>query len=187
MMKRLKLLPIAVVCLTAIASASIERLTLRQMVERADDAVFGEIIEREVTAVPLERDGEEMYFTTLHVRGQSVLNGKQVTVTVSYPGGVLNKRRGSFNSEAPSADDVALGGKVLVFYKWSDNMGGGFAANALYASHGGLFKSFKDKQGRVVVKGRGKGYAVPKNLRLTQLETDARKYKQDHERKQRER
>lgn len=185
MMHRLKLLPVAVVCLAAVASASIERLTLRQMVERADDGVYGEIIERQVVAVPLDRDGEEMYFTTLQVRGTSILTGEEVTVAVSYPGGVMSKRRGSFNSEAPSADDVAVGGKVLVFYKYSDNMGGGFASNALYASHGGLFRTFSDKKGRVVVQGRGQGYAVSANQRLKQLETNARKYKQEHERKQR--
>ena len=38
------------------------------------------------------------------------------------------------NSEAPSADDVRIGNRVVAFYKWIDNMGGDLAGNALYAS-----------------------------------------------------
>ena len=49
-------------------------------------------------------------------------------------------------------------------------MGGGFASNALYASHGGLFRTFQTRKGDVVVQGRGTGYAVSKNIRLTDLQ-----------------
>jgi len=169
MPKRLQFLPIVVFCFVAVASASIERLDLRQMIAKSEAGVYGEIISREVVAVPLPLDGVEMTFTTLQVQGTDLITGKEVTVAVSYPGGVLPGDRGGYNSEAPSVDDVKVGNRVVVFYKWSDNMGGGFAANALYASHGGLFRSFTDKRGRVVVQGRGKGYAVAKNTRLDDL------------------
>ena len=181
MLHRLKLLPVAVVCLAAVAAASIERLTLRQMIAKADAGVYGEIVEREVTAVPLDRGGVEMTFTTLHVKGHDLVSGDEVTVAVSFPGGVIGER-GSYNSEAPSADDTKVGKQVVVFYKWSDNMGGGFAANALYASHGGLFRTFTDKKGRVVVQGRGQGYAVSKNIRLA----DLKQRSADHAREKKE-
>ncbi len=179
-----KLLPILALVCTAVAGASIEQLNLRQMIAKADAGVIGEIIGHRVDAVPLPLDGDEMTFTTLSVKGTDIVTGKEVLVDVSYPGGVLPGDRGGYNSEAPNADDVKIGSRVLVFYKWSDNMGGGFASNALYASHGGLFRTFNDKLGRVVVQGRGKGYAVSKNLRLTDLSKNARTH---HEAIQRER
>ncbi len=174
MLKRLHFLPLLALGFAAIATASIERLDLRQMIARSEAGVYGEIISHDVVAVPLPDGGHEMTFTTLRVRGSDVISGKEVTVAVSYPGGVLPGDRGGYNSEAPSVDDVKVGNRVLVFYKWSDNMGGGFAANALYASHGGLFRSFTDKRGRVVVQGRGKGYAIAKNTRLDDLRKQAK-------------
>ncbi len=179
MLKRSKLLPLVALALTAAAGASIERLTLRQMIGKADAGVVGEIVAQEVIAVPLARDGEEMTFTQLQIKGHDIITGKPLTVQVSYPGGVLPGGRGGYNSEAPSRDDVRLGNRVVAFYKWSDNMGGGYASQALYASHGGLFRTFKDRKGKVVVQGRGTGYAVHKNIRLQDLRSAARKHDAD--------
>ncbi len=163
--------------LVPVALASVERLTLRQMVHKVDDAVYGEIVDRIVTAVTVFDGAEELYFTTLHIEGRSLLDGKQTKVQVSFPGGFLDGERGVFNSEAPSADDLALGNQVLVFYKWSDDMAGGFASNALYASHGGLFRTFVTRKGNVVVQGRGMGYAVPFNRTLVHLESEVREHR----------
>ena len=163
--------------LVPVALASIERLTLRQMVHKTDGVVYGEIVDRIVTAVTVFDGAEELYFTTLHVEGRSLVDGKQAKVAVSFPGGFLDGERGVDNSEAPSADDQALGNQVIVFYKWSDNMGGGFASNALYASHGGLFRTFVTRKGDVVVQGRGTGYAVPFNRTLGPLETEVREHR----------
>ena len=164
--------------LVPVALASIERLTLRQMVHKTDGAVYGEIVDRIVTAVTVFDGAEELYFTTLHVEGRSLFNGKKSKVAVSFPGGFLDGERGVYNSEAPSADDQALGNRVIVFYKWSDNMGGGFASNALYASHGGLFRTFVTRKGDVVVQGRGVGYAVPANRTLGHLETEVLEHRE---------
>jgi len=178
-MRNRTLLPIIVMALAAAAGASIERLTLRKMIAKADAGVVGEIIAHEVVAVPLDRDGEEMTFTNLTIAGHDLLSGDEATVTVSYHGGVLPGDRGGHTSEAPSQDDVKLGNRVVAFYKWSDNMGGGYASNGLYASHGGLFRTFTDKGGRVVVQGRGQGYAVDRNVRLKALRTSARQHRDD--------
>ena len=48
------------------------------------------------------------------------------------------------------------------------------AANALYASHGGLYRVVSTKRDRVVL-GRGDGYAVSQNSTLTDLSTAAAK------------
>ena len=165
---------LALLGLASIGLASIERLTLKQMVDRVDNAVVGRIVDRTATAVPITDGGEELYFTTLTIEGESLLDGKAMTVQVSYPGGFVDEERGVYNSEAPSADETRIGNLVVAFYKWSPNMGGGFASNALYASHGGLFRSFVSKKGQTIVQGRGKGYAVSDNRTLTDLETASR-------------
>jgi hypothetical protein len=176
MPNRLKLLTAVALTFAAAAGASIERLTLRQMIGKADAGLVGEITAREVIAVPLDVDGEELTFTILTITGHDLVSGDERTVQVSYPGGVLPGGRGGYNSEAPNQDDVKLGNRIVAFYKWSDNMGGGYASHALYASHGGLFRTFTDKRGRVVVQGRGTGYAVPNNVRLGDLRSAAREH-----------
>ncbi|MDA1264842.1 MAG: hypothetical protein O2816_07175 [Planctomycetota bacterium] len=171
------LLPIIVLGFAALAEASIERLTLRQMIAKSDAGLVGEIIATKVIAVPLDDGGDELTFTELTIEGADLITGDAVTVTVSYPGGVLPGDRGSYNSEAPSQDDVKLGNRVLAFYTWTDNLGGGHATNELHAWHGGLFRTFTDKQGRVVVQGRGPGYAVSRNMRLADLGDLARAHR----------
>ena len=151
-----------------LAWAQIERLTLSEMVHRADNCVVGKIASREVFRVDHPTDGPELYFTTLRVDGKSLYNGADISVPVTFAGGVLPDGSGVWNSEAPSADDTALGNEVVVFYKWTDNMGGDVAANALYAAHGGLYRVIKGRKAKVVL-GRGDGYAVDANTTLPDL------------------
>ena len=158
---------------SALCWASIEKLTLPQMVQRIDNAIYGEILAKRVEAVALPDGSGEMFFTTLTIKGNSVLNNAASTVEVSYPGGFLDEEHGVFNSEEPSADDVRIGNRVVAFYKWSPDMGGGFASNALYASHGGLFRTFVSRKGETIVQGRGPGYAVATNQVLSGLEKQA--------------
>ena len=153
--------------------AQIERLTLPEIVERSDNAVVAEITARHVFRVDHPIDGPELYFTTLTLAGTSLADGTPITVDVTYPGGFLDDEQGVHNSEAPSADDVALGNVVVAFYRWSDNLGGGVAGNALYASHGGLFRTVEGPTGTVVL-GRGDGYALGPNRSLDHLETAVR-------------
>ncbi len=161
-------------CVAAIASAQIERLTLAQMVSKTDGSVAGTIMSKSVETVPDPLGDGSLYFTVLTVQGTSLVDGTAQTLSVAYPGGDLV---GVHNSEAPSADETKVGRSVVVFYKWSDNMGGGFASNALYASHGGLFRTFVTRKGDVVVQGRGMGYAVPTNRVLGGLETEMREHR----------
>lgn len=151
-----------------VAWAQIERLTLAQMVQRADNCVAGRIVSSEVFRVDHPIDGPELYFTTLRVEGKSLYTGADLSVPVTFAGGVMPDGQGVWNSEAPSADDTALGNEVVVFYKWTDNMGGDVAANALYAAHGGLYRVMTGRKAKVVL-GRGKGYAVDANTKLADL------------------
>ena len=160
----------AVACLVAAAlgTAQIERLDLSQMVSKTDNAVFGTITNKDVIRIDHPKDGPELYFTTLTIEGRSLRNDEAVTVDVTFAGGFIDSEHGVHNSEAPSADDVRVGNRVVAFYKWVDNMGGDLAGNALYAAHGGLFRTFEARNG-TVVQGRGEGYAVPTNVGLAAL------------------
>jgi hypothetical protein len=153
--------------------AQIERLTLDEMIAKTDNAVLAEITGQKVFRVDDPVDGPELYYTTLTLQGRSLEDGKPITVDVTYPGGFIDEEHGAHNSEAPSADDVKVGNTVVAFYRWSDNMGGGVAANALYASHGGLFRTVASPTGKVVL-GRGEGYAIESNKSVANLESAIR-------------
>lgn len=156
--------------LAALGSAQIERLDLGQMVQRTDNAVRGRIVATEVVRIDHPSDGPELYYTHLQVQGVSLYDGKTVTSTVTFPGGFLTPEQGVHNSEAPSADEIAVGNEVIVFYKWSDNMGGDLASNALYASHGGIYQVVKAKRGEVAL-GKGDGYAIAANVTVSDLKS----------------
>jgi hypothetical protein len=149
--------------------AQVERLDLGQMVAKTDNAVHGTIVDKKVTRIDHPKDGPELYFTTLTIAGNSLYTGAEIKVDVSFAGGFINEQQGAHNSEAPSADDQKVGNEVVAFYKWSDNMGGDFASNALYAAHGGLYRTANAKRGEKIVLGRGEGYAVSSNIGIGEL------------------
>jgi hypothetical protein len=170
---RIGLLGLALGALGLASVAQIKRFTLEEMVHTADQAVYGQIIRTRVERFDSERDGAELYYTTITLQGRSLNDGQATTVDVSFRGGFVSPTEGVFNSEAPAADDVAVGKRVVAFYRWSDDMGGGKAANALVAAHGGLFRTVETTGGPAVL-GRGDGYAVATNRYLAQLETAVR-------------
>jgi hypothetical protein len=166
----LTLTGLALVAAGTLASAQIERLDLPQMVAKADQAVFGTITSKEVIRIESSVDGPELYFTSLHIDGYSLKSGEPYAVDAWFPGGFINATEGVHNSEAPSADDQMVGNKIVAFTKWSPNMGGGLAGQALYASHGGLYRTFENRSNVTVVQGRGEGYAIPTNITLSDLD-----------------
>jgi len=159
----------ALVLSLAIGHAKIERLTLAQMVQRADDCVVGRIVESAVFRVDHPIDGAELYFTRLTIEGRSLYAGSAISVPVTFAGGMLPGGEGVWNSDAPSAAETRVANEVVVFYKWTDNMGGGVAANALYCAHGGLYRVVRTRKGDFVL-GRGEGYAIDGNAKLVDLE-----------------
>jgi hypothetical protein len=168
-LSRLGLAALALLGAAALSQAQIERLTLEQMVTKADDAVLGEITKREVIRIDHPVDGPELYFTHLTITGRSLVDGHSTTAVVTFPGGFIDSEQGVWNSEAPSEADTKPGNEVVAFYKWTANMGGDLEANALYASHGGLFRTAKGRKGTIVL-GKGAGYAVEHNVLLSSLD-----------------
>ena len=164
----------ALVGVGTLGHSQILRVNLQQMVEKTDGAVIGTIGSSETIRIDHPIDGPELYYTTLFVQGQSVETGAETTIGVSFPGGFVDAENGVYNSEAPAANETAIGNQVLVFHKWSDNMGGDFASNALFASHGGLYTTFENRAGETVVQGRGQGYAIQSNVTLEKLEGQIR-------------
>ena len=155
----------------ALGTAQIERLDLTTMLQKADDAVFGTITHSEVIRIDHPVDGPELYYTHITIEGRSLSTGEAVTKVVTFHGGFIDDENGVYNSESPSADDVKLGSDVVAFYSWMDNMGGDLGANAMYAGHGGVYRTVKGRKGTVVL-GRGEGYAVSKNIKLSDLDTE---------------
>ena len=164
----------ALVVGAALGTAQIERLDLRQMVDKTDNAVLGTITAKQVFRVDHPVDGPELYFTRMTIQGKSLYDGSDLTAEVTFAGGFVSPNEGVHNSEAPSASDTRIGNSVVAFYKWTDNMGGDVAGNALYAAHGGLFRVAKVGSDQVVL-GRGEGYAVARNVRAPALAADIEK------------
>jgi hypothetical protein len=160
---------------TGLATATIERLDLAQMTKKCDGALVGTITERHVVRIDHPVDGPELYFTALTIEGTSLKTGAAETVEVWFGGGFTDKLHGVHNSDAPSDDDQKLGNKVVAFYGWSPNMGGGHAGNTLITWHGGLYRTFENRKGQTIVQGRGDGYAIPLNLELGDLKNQVTK------------
>lgn len=171
-MKKVHTLGLSALALAALGTlglAQIKELSLTEIVTESDEAVFGEITRAHVFRVDDPLDGPELFYTTLTIQGVSLVDGAEITLDVTYHGGFVSPTEGVYNSEAPAADDVKLGNQVVAFSKWSD-MGAGVWANGLYAAHGGLYRTVEGPGGTMVL-GRGQGYAIPKNLKLSDLST----------------
>ena len=161
-------LALALLLLATPLWAQVVRLDLAGLVRRTDDAVYGEVVARRVFRV-LDEGGEPLYFTELTLEGRSIDDGRSIVVDVVYPGGVLEDGEGVWNSEAPEPADTAEGERVVVFYRWCDDLGGGVAGNVPYALHGGVYRTVKGPKGPVVL-GRGEGYAVRDNVLVDHLD-----------------
>jgi len=159
---------LAIVAVGAMSQAQIERLSLDSMVQKTDDTLFAEIINKEVIRIDDAKDGPQLYYTHLTLQGESLETGELANVIVTFPGGFVSEEDGVWNSEAPSDDDIKIGNHIVAFYKHLDNAGGGLECNFLYASHGGLFRTVDGPAGTVVM-GRGEGYAIDKNISLEDL------------------
>jgi len=158
--------------IAAIASlglAQIERLDLSQMVAKTDNAIVGKIVDARVFRT--DAPTPQLFFTTLTIQGHSLVNDQPLTVEVTYGGGFISPTEGTFNSEAPAADEVRVGNRVVVFYKHEENIGNGVTCNAPYAWHGGVYRVFNSPQGAVVL-GKGDGFALSRNWQLAELDTE---------------
>ena len=155
------LLALAAATTATVGHAAIVRLNLSEMMAQVDNAVRGEIVAKKVFRASHPVDGSTHY-TVLTIEGKSLIDGRDVTVDVTYLGGVVSDTEATHNSEAPREQMTGRGRQVVAFYKHTDNMGFGISGNAIYAAHGGIYTVAK-KGSKEVVLGRGTGYAVNAN------------------------
>ena len=155
------LLALATATTATIGHAAIVRLNLTEMVSRVDNAVRGQIIAKKAFRVSHPVDGNSHY-TVLTIQGKSLIDGRDITVDVTYLGGVVSDTEATYNSEAPREQMTTQGRQVVVFYKHADDLGYGVSGNGIYAAHGGIYSVAK-KGSKEVVLGRGTGYAVNAN------------------------
>ena len=168
--RTLLLSPLALALPAPLLFAAIERLDLRQMVEKSGGAVVGRIESVTSTLHELPDVGEHV-FTHVRVVGTDFYSGAPADVTVSFIGG----RFGDLElhcCEQPSAAELRVGNRVLAFHKWTPGMGGGEGMNGLYASHGGIFQILSGPKGEVVL-GKGDGYAVSANTPFLTVQAEA--------------
>lgn len=147
--------------------AAIEALDLPTMLTRVDQAVQGQVVDRSVFRVDHPTEGR-MFFTTITVRGTSLVDGRELTVPVTFLGGYVSPSEGTRVSEMPADHVTQVGQDIVAFYRWSDDMGYGVAANALYAAHGGVY-TVVEKGSKEIVLGRGQGYAIEANTSIAEL------------------
>ena len=158
---------LACVAATTYVQASIESFTLETMLARVDNAVVGKIVDRHVFKATDPVDGT-MYFTTITVEGNSLLDGAPMTLPVTYYGGWINEDEGSTTSVTPEASETALGKNVIAFYIENDEMGYGVGGNQLFAMHGGLFQVVQ-RRSKVLALGKGQGFAIDANIEMSKL------------------
>jgi len=170
-MKKLSSLSFAALLLGGLAAlpseAAIEALDLPTMLTRVDQAVQGKVVDRQVFRVDHPAQGR-MFFTTITIEGTSLVDGKALTVPVTFLGGFVSPAEGTRVSEMPADHVTQVGKEIVAFYRWSDDMGYGVGANALFAAHGGVY-TVVEKGSKEIVLGRGAGYAIEANTTVAEL------------------
>ncbi len=152
----------------ALALAQIRSTTLSEMLTELDaKAVYGEITDSTVFRINDPVDGAELYFTTLTIEGRGVGDGTPLTVEVNFAGGFINETEGVYNSEAPAADAVKVGRRVVAFYKFQENAP--HRGNSAPCGHGAFFQTMEGPKG-TVVQGRGEGFAISQNMKIGALD-----------------
>ena len=154
----------------AAAFADVMALDLKTMVQKyADVAVVGTIEGVTYSERPLD-DGSPAAYTNLVVKGENLYTGKAETVTASFVGGFIGAQRIQ-SAEEPSAAETQVGRRVVAFTApWPSK--GNAPPRCLVAQHAGIFLVQPGPKGEVVL-GKGEGFAVPRNLLLAELKTQA--------------
>ncbi|MFN0207750.1 MAG: hypothetical protein ACKVS6_15690 [Planctomycetota bacterium] len=146
---------------TAVAFAQIESLNLSQMLERADSAIVGSVIEKKTWEADI--DGLQVEFTTITVEGEDLYSGKNIKKEISYLGSEARPV-----SEMPVENESRTGTRALFFSVARPKFGGRENQNSLMAAQNGIFRIEAGPKGDVVV-GKGAGAAVEANVFLKDL------------------
>lgn len=158
----------SVLLLVQVGSACIEELNLSTMVTKTDSAVHGTITEvRTVRFVP-EGD-DRLIFTILTIEGEDLYTGQPVTTEAAFLGGTFEGDSMMIPS-MPAPADYRLGNDVVVFRGLVEGWGPEID-HCVYAAMGGIFRTVDTRKGTVVL-GKGEGFAVANNIRISSLKAD---------------
>lgn len=153
--------------LVQVGSACIEELDLAKMTSRTDSAVHGTITDVRTTAYTPE-DGVQLIYTILTVEGEDLYTGQQTSVEAAFLGGTYQGESMTVTS-MPAPADYRLGNDVVVFRGKVEGWGPEID-HCVYAAMGGIFRTVDTKNG-VVALGKGEGFAIEGNVRVTALQT----------------
>lgn len=156
-------------------SACIEELDLAKMISRTDSAVQGTITDVRTTAYTPE-DGVQLIYTILTVEGKDLYSGQQTSVEAAFLGGT-HKGESMTVTSMPAPADYRLGNDVVVFRGAVEGWGPEID-HCVYAAMGGIFRTVDTKNG-VVVLGKGEGFAVEGNVRVSSLNTSISALRQE--------
>lgn len=148
---------------SAVAFAQIESLNLAQMIERANSAIVGNVIEKKTWEGTLEGVPNLLEFTTITVEGEDLYSGKNVKRDITYLGSEARPV-----SEMPVENESRVGTRAIFFSMPLPKFGGRDNQNALIAAQNGIFRLEAGPKGDVVV-GKGAGAAIDTNVFLKDL------------------
>ncbi len=149
-------------------SACIEELDLSKMLTRTDSAVHGTITD--VRTVKYTPPGDDrLIFTILTIQGEDLYSGQPTKVEAAFLGGTYQGDAMMVTS-MPAPSEYRLGNDVVVFrgpvQGWGPDID-----HCVYAAMGGIFRTVDTRKGKVVL-GKGKGFAISNNVRLSALQSD---------------
>lgn len=165
-LKNLLIAGAASLALVQVGRACIEELDLAKMVAKTDAAVRGTITDVRTVRYTPPGDDRAIY-TILTVEGTDIYTGLARTIHAAFLGGTY-KGDSMMVTSMPAPSEYRLGSQVLVFSAPVEGWGPEID-RCVYASMGGIFREISSKQGPVYL-GKGEGFALSSNVRLTDLQ-----------------
>lgn len=154
--------------LAAIPSAQVLQLTLREMFERVDSAVIGEVVTKTTWRGPVQGFGEDPEFTTITVAGDDLVTGAAVRREITYLGSEARPM-----SEMPSEFETRVGARGIYFSEPAPaGWGGRDKLNSLTTAQNGVFTIESGPKGDVAI-GKGEGTAITKTTFVADLRKEA--------------
>ncbi len=149
------------------AAACIEALDLNEMVARTDACVRGTVTEVHSVRTSLDGDpiSDARICTVVTVEGEDLYTGQHARYEMSFLGGTYEGETQVVTS-MPAASDYRVGNSVIAFTAPIE--GWGRVERVLYATYGGIYREVDTRKGPVIL-GRGKDFAIEKNMTLAQL------------------
>ncbi len=167
--------------LAGAASACIEALTLPKMLSRIQvrgpvipGVPRGDVVEGKVTGVrsvrinPTGMDFDDRIYTVVEVTGTSLLTGRPVRQEAAFLGGVFQGESMLVTSMPGNPRLYSPGNEVVIFAApvndWHPSI-----THAIYAATGGIYQVVGTPRHGKVVLGKGEGFAVDRNLPVSEL------------------